>query len=303
MPRLIKRAAGVTLLGLIVAWFLSAPTYVDPTAFDGLTSDAAAGEQVFHAGGCASCHAAPKAKGDAKYMLAGGRQFPTGFGTFVAPNISPDPDQGIGSWSVIDLANAMLNGVSPSGKHYYPAFPYTSYQRMAPQDIADLHAYLRTLPASDRPSQKHDVSFPFDMRRTLGLWKLMFVKPGPVVSLDDPAARLLRGRYLVEGPGHCGECHTPRNALGGLDYGKWLAGGPNPDGPGTIPNITNDPTGLAAWSEDDIAGYLKSGFTPEFEIASGAMANVIENLAKLPDSDRAAIAAYLKAVPAVAAAR
>lgn len=303
MSRLIKRATGLTLLGLIVAWFLSAPSYVDPAAFDGLTGDAAAGEQVFHAGGCSSCHAAPDARGKAKYVLAGGRQLPTDFGTFVAPNISPDPDQGIGAWSVTDLANAMKLGVSPSGKHYYPAFPYSSYQRIAPQDIADLHAYLQSLPASDRPSRRHKVSFPFDVRRTLGLWKLMFVKAGPVVGLDEPTEERLRGQYLVEGPGHCGECHTSRNALGGLDYGKWLAGGPNPDGPGSIPNITDDPSGLAAWSADDIAGYLKSGFTPEFDIASGAMADIIENLAKLPDSDRAAIAAYLKAVPAMPAVR
>ena len=303
MSRFIKRMTGLALLGLIVAWFLSSPTYVDPETYDGLTGDVTAGAQVFYTGGCSSCHSAPDAKGEEKYVLAGGRQFATEFGTFVAPNISPDPDRGIGGWSVIDLANAMQMGVSPSGEHYYPAFPYSSYQRMAPQDIADLHAYLKTLPATDRPSQRHKVSFPFDVRRTLGLWKLMFVKPGPVVSFDEPTGELLRGQYLVEGPGHCGECHTPRNALGGLDYRKWLAGGPNPDGPGTIPNITDDPGGLAAWSEDDIAGYLKSGFRPDFDMASGAMADVIENLARLPDSDRAAIAAYLKAVTAIPAAK
>ncbi len=303
MARFLKRMTGLTLLGLIVAWFLSAPSYVDPAAFDGLTGDVAAGEQVFYAGGCSSCHSAPEAKGDAKYLLEGGRRFPTEFGTFVAPNISPDPAQGIGNWSVADLAGAMLNGVSPSGQHYYPAFPYSSYQHMTPQDIADLHAYLNTLPVSDRPNQRHKVSFPFDVRRTLGLWKTMFVKAGPVISLDSPTEEILRGQYLVEGPGHCGECHTSRNAVGGLEYGKWLAGGPNPDGPGTIPNITDHPSGLGGWSTEDIASYLKTGFRPDFDMASGAMADVIENLARLPDSDRAAIAAYLKAVPPLPAVK
>lgn len=303
MARFLKRITGLSLLGLILAWFLSAPSYVDPAAFDGPTGDATAGEQVFYAGGCSSCHSAPNTKGTAKYLLEGGRRFPTEFGTFVAPNISSDPVQGIGAWSVINLANALQKGVSPSGQHYYPAFPYSSYQRMTPQDITNLHAFLNTLPASVRPSDRHEVSFPFNLRRTLGLWKLMFVKSGPVVSLDAPDKELLRGQYLVEGPGHCGECHTSRNALGGLAYGKWLAGGPNPDGPGTIPNITNDPSGLAGWSAADIAGYLESGFTPEFEMASGAMAAVIENTTELPDSDRAAIAAYLKAVPALPAVK
>ncbi len=297
MVRFLKRIIGLSLLGLILAWFLSAPSYVDPAAFDGVTGDTTAGEQVFYAGGCSSCHAAPDAKGEAKYLLEGGRRFPTDFGTFIAPNISPDPVQGIGKWSALDLANAMLKGVSPSGQHYYPAFPYSSYQRMNLQDIADLHAYLNTLPASGRPSGRHKVSFPFDVRRTLGLWKMMFVRSGPVASLDAPSEELLRGQYLVEGPGHCGECHTSRNAVGGPEYGKWLAGGPNLDGPGSIPNLTADPSGLAGWTVEDIASYLKSGFTPDFDQASGAMADVIENIAKLPDSDRAAIAAYLKAVP------
>lgn len=297
MARFLKRITGLSLLGLVLAWFLSAPSYVDPAAFDGLTGDAAAGAQVFHAGGCSSCHSAPEAKGGAKVILAGGRQFPTDFGTFVVPNISSDPVRGIGNWSVTDLANAMLKGVSPSGQHYYPAFPYSSYQRMTPQDIADLRAYLKTLPASDRPNARHKVSFPFDVRRTLGLWKMMFVKSGPVISLDAPTDEVLRGQYLVEGPGHCGECHTSRNAVGGLDYAKWLAGGPNPDGPGSIPNITGHPSGLSGWSTEDIASYLKTGFRPDFDMASGAMSEVIENLSRLPDSDRAAIAAYLKAVP------
>ncbi len=299
MSRFIKRITGLTLLGLILAWFLSAPKYVDPASFADLTADVAAGEQVFYAGGCAACHSAPKAKAEAKLVLQGGTEFPSDFGMFIAPNISADPDHGIGGWSVIDLANAMQKGVSPDGQHYYPAFPYTSYQRMTAQDITDLHSFLATLPASQVPSAKHKVSFPFDVRRTLGLWKLMFVKSGPVAQLVGSEPDVLRGQYLVEGPGHCSECHTGRNALGGLDYGRWMAGAKNPDGPGRIPNLTDHETGLGDWAATDIAVYLSLGFTPSFDTAGGAMVDVIENTAHLTDADRAAIAAYLKSIPAL----
>ena len=300
MPRFIKRVTGLGLLGLVVAWFLSAPEYVDPDTYTALDLDPAAGERVFYAAGCASCHSAPDAKGEAKLILSGGRSFPSDFGTFVAPNISPAPALGIGDWSVADLANAMINGVSPDGAHYYPAFPYTSYQRMKPQDIADLYAFLQTLPASSEPSQKHQVGFPYDVRRTLGLWKLMFAKGGPVVNFpEDTDPAILRGQYLVEGPGHCGECHTSRNPLGGLNFDQWLAGGPNPDGPGRVPNITAHADGLADWTEADIAEYLSSGLTPSFDTAGGLMVAVVENTKHLSDEDRLAIAAYLKAIPAL----
>jgi mono/diheme cytochrome c family protein len=299
MSRFIKRMTSLALLGLTIAWFLSAPKYVDATEFDNLTADLAAGEQVFYAGGCASCHSAPKTEGEAKLVLQGGKEFPSDFGTFVAPNISPDLEQGVGGWSAVDLANAMLMGVSPEGQHYYPAFPYTSYQRMTAQDIVDLHGFLATLPASQAPSEKHQVGFPFDVRRTLGLWKLMFVKSGPVANLESAEPDVLRGQYLVEGPGHCSECHTSRNALGGLDHSKWMAGAPNPDGPGRIPNVTDHETGLADWTAADIAEYLKSGFTPSFDTTGGSMVDVVENTAHLSDADRAAIGAYLKAIPAL----
>jgi mono/diheme cytochrome c family protein len=287
---------GLVVLGLVgLGGFalLTRSQHSDPADFAQVTGDAARGEQVFWAGGCTSCHAAPGAEGEAKLVLSGGRAFKTAFGTFHAPNISPDPEQGIGSWSVVDLDSAMRHGTSPQGEHYYPAFPYTSYIHATRQDVADLHAFLMTLPASATPSLPHEVGFPFNQRLLLGGWKFLFLSDAWVVDGDLTAAET-RGRTLVEGLGHCSECHTPRNPLGGRDMAGWLAGGPNPDGPGTIPNIT---PGKLTWSEDEIAEYLTSGFTPDFDSAGGGMADVVGNTARLPPEDRAAIAAYLKRVP------
>ncbi|MFN3145381.1 MAG: c-type cytochrome [Paracoccaceae bacterium] len=256
-------------------------------------AEAGRGEQLFWAGGCVSCHAAPGAEGEDKLILAGGMRLESPFGTFVSPNISSDPTHGIGAWSVDDLANAMLRGVSPEGAHYYPSFPYTSYARMSVQDIADLKAYLDTLPASDTPSAPHEMGFPFTIRRGIGLWKLLNLDPDWVMA-DPGDAVLERGRFLVEGPGHCSECHTPRDGFGGLDTANWMAGGPNPSGPGRIPSLLPD---ALTWSATDIAYYLESGFTPDFDSAGGHMASVVSNMEKLPAADREAIAAYIKALP------
>jgi mono/diheme cytochrome c family protein len=262
--------------------------------------DAVAGEQVFWAGGCASCHAAPGADGDARLVLAGGLELKTDFGTFVAPNISPSKDHGIGNWTLPQFANAMLAGVTPDGAHYYPSFPWNAYQRMTPKDVADLWAYWQTLPVSENVPPQSQLSFPFNIRRAVGGWKLLFQSnPGPVIALGSDDAKLLRGQYLVEGPGHCGECHTPRNALGGPIESQWLAGGENPDGEGRIPNITPGAKDIASWSEADIVNYLETGFTPEFDSVGGSMVSVQKNMAKLPKADLEAIAAYLKAVPAI----
>jgi len=264
-------------------------------ALAGLVPDLAVGEQVFYAAGCASCHSTPGSVGEAKLVLGGGQTFPSPFGTFYAPNISPDPDHGIGGWSALDLANAMQHGISPAGQHYYPAFPYASYIKAELSDIMSLHAFLATLPSSAEPSKPHEVGFPFNIRRTLGGWKFLFLRPDWVVS-GDLTPEETRGRYLAEALGHCAECHTPRNALGGLQLANWLGGAPNPDGKGKVPNIT---PGQLDWSSADIAEYLSSGFTPEFDTAGGHMVAVVENTAKLPPADRAAIAAYLKKVLSV----
>jgi mono/diheme cytochrome c family protein len=295
MRRLVTLAALLVAVAGAAGWFLSTPRPYAAATFAGTTGDAARGEAVFHAAGCASCHHAPGATGEAKLVLAGGQRFATAFGTFVAPNISPHPTAGIGGWSVADLGNALMAGVSPDGRHYYPVLPYTAYVRMTPGDVADLHAFLMTLPPDATPSAPHEIGLPFSIRRGLGLWKRLYLDPSPIVAGNLTEAER-RGRYLVEALGHCGECHTPRDALGGLDRARWLAGAPNPTGEGRIPNIT--PAALT-WSEAEIAAYLETGFTPDFDVAGGHMAAVVENFARLTPQDRAAVAAYLKRVPPV----
>jgi len=266
------------------------------------SGDAARGERIFWAGGCASCHAPSKAEGDDKLKLGGGDPLTTDFGTFHAPNISPDPQDGIGGWDLTNFANAMQRGLDPEGRHLYPAFPYTSYVRMTPQDVADLWAFMKTLPAVEGEAPANDLAFPFNIRPAVGLWKLVFLGDGsPAVELPEDASEPAhRGQYLVEGPGHCGECHTPRSfgGAGGLNTGEWLAGAPNPEGEGNVPNITPSEDGIGDWSASDIAYYLETGFTPDFDSVGGAMVDVQENIARLPAEDREAIAAYLKAVPA-----
>jgi mono/diheme cytochrome c family protein len=295
MRRILVAVLAVVLGAAGVFWGLTRPDPLPANAMAGLTGDAKHGEQVFWAGGCASCHAAKGAEGVARLQLGGGQRFATQFGTFVVPNISPDPSAGIGKWRAIDLANAMLRGLNPAGEHLYPAFPYPSYTHMTLQDVADLKAFLDTLPPVSTPSAPHELTFPFSIRRFVGIWKALYLRDDWTVrGTLSPAAQ--RGRYLVEALAHCGECHTQRNTLGAVRRDLWLAGAPNPVGTGRVPNIT---PGKLDWSEDDIATYLKTGMTPNYDSAGRDMSEVVENISKLSDADRADIAAYLKAVPAV----
>ena len=293
--RVLRWLVGLGVVAAAALWVLARPDPLSEAEVAGLTGDAARGEAVFWAAGCASCHMAEGAKGEAQLVLSGGQRFPSDFGTFIAPNISQDPTHGIGGWSLLDLANALTRGVSPEGEHYYPALPYASYAKMRLQDVADLHAFLQTLPADPTPSQPHEIGFPFSMRETLGIWKLLFLSKDWALA-GNVTPTVDRGRYIAEALAHCGECHTPRNALGGLDTARWLGGAPNPSGQGRIPNIT---PGKLGWSAAEIVQYLTTGFTPEFDSVGGHMAHVVENMARLPESDRQAVAEYLLAVPSV----
>lgn len=293
MRRLLLVLVLIGLASAGAAWVLTAPRRVPAAELAGLAGDAAAGAAVFWAGGCASCHAAEGATGPDRLVLAGGRAFPSPFGTFRAPNISPDPEAGIGGWSLADFVTAMQEGVSPEGQHYYPAFPYTAYRLATRQDLADLFAFLATLPADPTPSQPHDLGFPFSIRRSVGVWQALYRTDGFTVA-GDLGPEAARGRYLAEALAHCAECHTPRDALGGLDRSRWMAGAPNPAGTGTIPPLTPD---RLTWSAAEIAAYLGDGFTPSFDSAGGHMAEVVRNLANIDAADRAAIAAYIKALP------
>ncbi len=288
--RLFRWLILVAALAAAAGWWITRPRPLPADALAGLTGVPERGEAVFLAAGCASCHAAPKAAD--KRVLSGGQRFASDFGTFIAPNISPDPDHGIGGWTLAQFGSALKRGVSPEGRHYYPAFPYTAYAKMRDQDVADLWAFWQSLPPSSEPSQPHEVGFPFSIRRGVGVWKLLYLNDDWVMAGDlDP--KLSRGRYLVEALAHCGECHTPRGPLGGLDRVRWLTGAPNPSGKGQIPGLTPE---KLTWGAGEIAYYLETGFTPDYDSAGGHMVAVVENFGKLTPEDRAAVAAYVKAL-------
>ena len=295
---------GLLALLVFVSFALTRPVSLPADVLPDHSVDIINGERLFHAGGCASCHASTDAEADTETVdietpvLGGGLAMDTPFGIFHAPNISPHATRGIGSWNTLDFVNAMHQGVSPDGRHYYPSFPYASYTRMSVTDLMDLKSYLDTLAEASNVNTAHELKFPWNIRAGIGFWKVLNLDSAPVVSVPDNSEVLMRGRYLVEGPGHCGECHTPRDWTGGLDYSRWLAGAPNPDGEGKVSNITPGENGLAGWSADDIEYYLESGFTPDYDTAGSSMVEVQENMARLPAEDRAAMAAYLKAIPA-----
>jgi mono/diheme cytochrome c family protein len=255
--------------------------------------NAEAGRLVFAAGQCASCHASPGQRD--RLLLGGGLSLPSPFGVFRAPNISPDPHDGIGRWRVIDLANALISGVTPDGAHYYPAFPYTHYTHMRRSDVRDLMAFLRGLPSARGKPPPHELSFPFNIRRSVGFWKPLFLDRRPLAPDPTHDEAWHRGRYLVEALAHCAECHSPRNLLGAARSDSLFAGGRDPEGAGFVPNIT--PARIGSWSQAEIAEVLTSGRTPDGRIVGSSMADVVTNTAMLPESDRLAIAAYIKSLP------
>ena len=292
---------GLAALALPTAagvWLSSAPETIAAEDLPRHRADAGRGEYVFYAAGCNSCHAAKAAEGEAKLRLGGGPALETPFGTFYGPNISPSPD-GIGGWSDADFVNAVMRGVSPEGRHYYPAFPYLSYQHMTVEDVLDLKAFIDMLPPVAGEAPVHELPLLFRFRRGIGLWKLRYMDaaPAPLDAAPDPL--LARGSYLVNGPGHCGECHTPRDLLGGPIPARAFSGGESPEAgrANRVPNITPSSDGIGDWSVDDIKAALRTGLLPDFETFGGAMVDVQENLAKLSEEDREAIAVYLKSLP------
>jgi mono/diheme cytochrome c family protein len=289
---------GLILIGVAgfgVYWWLTVPTVVAPASLPPRTPNLANGLVAFNAGGCSSCHAVPNQPDRLK--LGGGLAMPSPFGTFHVPNISPDPTYGIGRWSEADFVTAVMKGTSPDGAHYFPAFPYASYQYASVDDVRDLFAYLKTLPAVTGKIRDHDVPLPFNIRRNVGGWKFLFMDGKPVVADASRSASWNRGAYLVNGFGHCAECHSPPNFLGGIVEAQRFAGGPNPEGEGWVPNITQKR--LDEWSAKDIAYFLETGQTPDGDTAGGSMARVIRNTSQLPPEDRAAIAEYVKSLAPV----
>ena len=257
------------------------------------TPDLARGETLFHVGGCLGCHAPAPGTGDAA-LPSGGAPFPTPFGTFFPQNLTPDAETGLGRWTDAAFVHAMREGISPDGRHYFPAFPYTSYARMPVEDLLDLRAYLTSLPAVRSPSRPADVPLVWLARRSVGLWKRRGLDDRPFEA--DPTRSELwnRGAYLVQGPGHCGECHTPRDVFMVLDERRSLAGGKHPRGEGDVPSLRDLVARERYTDAADLVLALRFGETFGYDgLSSGGMAEVHMNLARLPEAEVQAIAEYL----------
>lgn len=252
---------------------------------------------VWATGGC-GCHTDYKNKGP---YLAGGRAIKTPFGVAYGTNITPHAETGLGKWSEADFIRAMTEGVGAHGRELFPVFPYTSFTRIEPADLRDMWAYLRGVPAVERPNRDPDFIPPFGFRVGVKVWKLLNFSPGPFRG--DPArpAEWNRGAYLATALGHCAECHTPRTLSGALKAGMAYAGSvEGPEG-ALAPNITPDKaTGIGAWSEQDIVYYLQTGIDPAGDSAQGLMAELIDHgYSKLSESDLRAIAVFLKSLPPI----
>jgi mono/diheme cytochrome c family protein len=256
-----------------------------------VVGDASRGQYVAVAGGCVGCHTEDRK--DAP-PFAGGRKLKTPYGTFYGPNLTPHPQAGLGRWTEADFARAMRAGVRPDGAHYYPSFPYPSFTRISDGDLADLWAYMRSLPPNSRPNQAHELRFPFGWRYAVAAWKWLFFTPGRFAGDARRPEAVDRGAYLVDALGHCGGCHTPRNFLGATKKELPFAGGKGPTGK-DVPNLT--PTRLKKWNDAELREYLISGITPEFDSADESMAEVVRNTtSQLTPADLAAMIAYLRAL-------
>lgn len=292
LRKLIVLAVVAAIAGLGIFWVLTIPATVPASALAARPANLDNGQTMFHAGGCASCHATPGQ--DDKMKLGGGFALKSPFGTFFAPNISSDGNDGIGRWSEAEFVTAMMKGTGRDGSHLYPAFPYTSYQRMRLDDVRDLFAYMKTVPAVQGKAQPHDLPFPFNIRRTLGVWKFLFLDGKPFQPDSGKDAAWNRGAYLVNGPGHCAECHSPRNLLGGIVASQRFAGGPEPTGDGFVPNITG-----ISLSHEELVKLLATGETPDGDTVGGEMGKVTYNTGKLSAADREAMATYIRSLPRV----
>lgn len=249
------------------------------------------GRYLVEAGDCAACHTAQGGK-----PFAGDRPIPTPFGVIYASNITPDAETGIGKWSDEDFWHAMHDGRRPGGEHLYPAFPYPWYTRLSHDDVLAIKAYLDTLPAVRQTVRAPDLPWPMSWRGSLAMWNTMFFKEGEFVPDRSRSPEWNRGAYLVEGLGHCGACHSPKNLLGGIKRGERFEGGKGEGWFATSLRPTHG-EGLGDWSVDDIVSYLKTGANDRAR-AMGPMAEVVEHSTRfLSDADLRAIATYLKDLP------
>ena len=295
MPALLPGAARLPSLALAI--LVIAAVVVSGPAPAG-EPDPVRGKYLFAAAGCAACHTDKKAKGAS---LAGGRKLKTPFGIFFSPNITPDPEYGIGKWSDRDFIRALRQGVAPDGRHYFPVFPYPSYTGITDRDLLDLKAYLFTRPPAKTANKPHDTAPPFGWRFLVPLWKSLYFTPGPFRADPGRSRQWNRGAYLVTALGHCSECHTPRDGLGGAKAGMALAGTTKGPEGGLIPNITPDKeTGIGRWSDGDLHEILKTGMLPDGDFVGDVMGEVVdETTGRLKIADLKAIILYLRSLPPV----
>ena len=257
------------------------------------------GKYLALAGNCASCHTA-----GSDGFMAGGLAFETPFGRIYSTNITPDADTGIGNWTDLQFLNSMRQGVRPDGEHLYPVFPYTAFTKVTDDDVAALFAYLKSIPAVRQQPSENEISFPFNQRSLMSIWKAMFFDAGVYAADAAKSAVWNRGAYLVEALAHCGACHSPRNLLGAEHSDLAMTGGVYtdkvPNGtlrPWSAPNLTSAPSGLGLWPLEEAATYLKTGRNSYVE-TFGPMNEVILNSTRhLSDGDVDAMAVYLKSLP------
>lgn len=272
----------VALVGAGVGFWLMSPT-TGPTRDLTLSPDMERGQYLIRLGGCVACHTDTRNDGA---FLAGGAPIRSEFGSFIAPNITPDPVTGIGNWTLEEFSRAMSDGVGREGEHLYPAFPYEFYARMSDQDIVDLYAALMAVEPVENRAGSHELGFPFSVRAGLAAWKTLFFTPARFEPDDSRSEIWNRGAYIVEGPGHCGGCHSPRNAIGAIE-GEPLSGG-------AAPAITADALLALGYDRVWLEEVLLGGVTPEFDVPGGEMAEVIsESSVHWTQEDIAAVAAYL----------
>lgn len=283
------------MLGLAAFWLLSAPRPLAVADIPAHTADLANGERLYNAAGCRSCHLPSADLKDVDPALpAGGKPLKTPVGTFYPPNLTPDAETGLGNWTDLEFVNAVQRGISPGGQHYIPAFPYTSYAAMRTEDVLDIRAYLATLPAVKSQPRAAEVPLAVVVRRGIGLWK--WIGLDTAKWQPDPAQTETwnRGSYLVNGPGHCAECHTPRNIAMARKDGQAFAGGPHPEGDGRVPSLLGLVERGRYKDAKDIASALQFGEMLGYDkISSGGMGQVQQNISKLPEADILAIGEYL----------
>lgn len=283
------------VLGLSAFWFLSAPRPISADSLPQHQADLKNGEVLYNAGGCRSCHQpGPDLKDVDSNLPAGGAPFKTPIGTLYPPNLTPDPETGLGNWTDIQFVNAVQRGISPSGTHYIPALPYGSYAAMKVEDVLDIKAYLATLPPVKSPHRAADIPVAPLLRRGIGLWKLIGLDTKPWQPDPTQSASWNRGSYLVHGPGHCGECHTPRNIFLVPELDQAYRGGPHPEGTGQVPSL-HDLIGRGRYKDAaDLASAFEYGEVLGYDkMSSGGMGQVQSNISKLPKEDIAAIAEFI----------